>query len=319
MRQLSSFFDNPFLRLVQEVGVEKFRKFFEKHIQLTTAKNGGGEYTQIITDSNAKYSQFYDSYLLEDTSSSIQQGLTITVDNIIEEFKSSVKQQEGLIRSKFNVGTPEYEEFFPNGITEYTGSKKEDVQTLMERVVNRGTAHVLELGQPFVDLFTDILNRYTAGRTAQLQKIGETKDLDTQTDQFQIDGADQLFHNLLFIADNFRNQPEIVTDFFDESFISSGGGEEKEIYTGTVAENVTHTIVEDVFSDDPEIVLSNTGTTDLMFCLAPTAETACTAGITIAPDESQTVNASELGDISYTFLNVTNLSSDIEGEYSVSI
>ena len=75
MRQLSSFFINPFIRLIARVGVEKFRKFFEKHIQLTTAKNTGGEYTQIIADSNAKYSQFYDSYLLEDTSSAIQQGI----------------------------------------------------------------------------------------------------------------------------------------------------------------------------------------------------------------------------------------------------
>ena len=225
MRQLSSFFINPFLTLVKEVGVEKFRKFFEKHIQLTTAKNAGGEYTQIITDSNATYSQFYGNYLLEDTSFVIQQGLTITVDNIIAEFKSGVKQQEGLIRSNFNVGTPEYEEFFPLGITEYTRADKENVLTMMERMVNRGTAYLAQLGQPFVDLFTDILSRYSAARTAQLQKMGTTKDLDTQTDQFQIEGADQLFHNLLFIADNFRNQPEIVTDFFDESIVASGSGD----------------------------------------------------------------------------------------------
>ena len=151
MKQLSSFFINPFIRLVNEVGVEKFRKFFEKHIQLTTAKNTGGEYTQIITDSNATYSQFYGNYLLEDTSFVIQQGMTITVDNIIAEFKSGVKQQEGLIRSNFNVGTPEYEEFFPLGITEYTGADKENVLTLMERMVNRGTAYLAQLGQPFVD------------------------------------------------------------------------------------------------------------------------------------------------------------------------
>lgn len=226
MRQLSSFFVNPFIRLVDEVGVEKFRKFFEKHIQLTTAKNAGGEYTQILADSNAKYLQFYDSYLLEDTSYVIQQGMTITVDNIIAEFKADVKQQEGLIRSNFNVGTTEYEEFFPQGITEYTGADKENVLTLMERMVNRGTAYLVQLGQPFVDLFTDILSRYSVARTAQLQKIGTTKDLDTQTDQFQIEGADQLFHNLLLIVDNFRNQPERVRDFFDESIVASGSGDD---------------------------------------------------------------------------------------------
>lgn len=115
-------------------------------------------------------------------------------------------------------------EFFPHGITEYTEAAKENVLTLMQRMVGRGTAHVAELGQPFVDLFTDILTRYSAARVAQLQKIGTTKDLNTDTDAFQLQGADQLFHNLLFIADMFRNQPDIVSDFFDESFVGDAGG-----------------------------------------------------------------------------------------------
>ena len=93
----------------------------------------------------------------------------------------------------------------------------------------------------------------------------------------------------------------------------------KDIYTGTVGENVTHTIVEDVFSDDFEIELTNVGTTDLMFCLSATEGEACTDGITVASGTSQTVNASELGDVSNTFLNVTNLSPDTEGSYSVAM
>jgi len=160
---------------------------------------------------------------------------------------------------------------------------------------------------------------FNTARTSQLALMGELEGMkDVSIEKRDVIEV-QLMKNILFIAFNNVGNVEAMNTYFDQSFIRSVEPDEKEIYTGTVAENVTQSVIEEPFTDDPEIVLSNTGTTDLMFCLAPTAETACTAGITIAPDESQTVNASELGDISYTFLNVTNLSSDTEGEYSVSI
>jgi hypothetical protein len=93
----------------------------------------------------------------------------------------------------------------------------------------------------------------------------------------------------------------------------------KDIYTGTVAGGETVNIMEKEFTDDDEIELTNVGTTDLMFCLAPSAIDACADGITLASGTSQTVNASELGDVSNTFLNVTNLDPATEGSYSVAM
>ena len=56
-----------------------------------------------------------------------------------------------------------------------------------------------------------------------------------------------------------------------------------------------------------------------MFCLSATEGEACADGITVASGTSQSVNASELGDVSNTFLNVTNLDPATEGSYSVAM
>ncbi|MBL7129748.1 MAG: hypothetical protein ISS16_12315 [Ignavibacteria bacterium] len=93
----------------------------------------------------------------------------------------------------------------------------------------------------------------------------------------------------------------------------------KEIYTGTVGGGLTVTVIEKDFTGDFLIELTNIGTTELMFCLSAAEGEACTAGITVASGTSQTVNASELGDVSFTFLNVTNLDPATEGSYSVAM
>ena len=92
-----------------------------------------------------------------------------------------------------------------------------------------------------------------------------------------------------------------------------------DIYTGPVGGGLTVTIVEKDFTGDFVIELTNVGTTDLMFCLSATEGEACAVGITVASGTSQSVNASELGDISNTFLNVTNLDLATEGSYSVAM
>ena len=112
----------------------------------------------------------------------------------------------------------------------------------------------------------------------------------------------------------YRNEPAKYN-----MFIIPAEKGHKDIYTGTVGANVTHSVIEMPFSDDIVIELTNVGTTDLMFCLSATEGEACTAGITVASGTSQTVNASELGDVSNTFLNVTNLDPATEGSYSVAM
>ena len=59
--------------------------------------------------------------------------------------------------------------------------------------------------------------------------------------------------------------------------------------------------------------------TDLMFCITTDETTACGSGVQVNAGGSSTVSASDLGDPSNMYLNVTNLSPDTEGSYKVTI
>jgi len=168
--------------------------------------------------------------------------------------------------------------------------------------------------QPMIDEILTIHGLLTSSDSDQEVKK-ETRSVDAET---RVESYNALYEKGSDICESgqyiFRSDPAKYNMFIIP--VEKG---HKDIYTGTVAENVTHSIIETPFSDDPEIELTNTGTTDLLFCLSATEGEACTEGITVASGTSQTVNASELGDVSYTFLNVTNLSPDTEGSYSVAM
>lgn len=95
----------------------------------------------------------------------------------------------------------------------------------------------------------------------------------------------------------------------DKGSSASGGGD----MGGTA-----NTIVKQ-FQPTAELKLESKGSTDLIFCFAPDAVTACAEGVTVPAGESVTVQAIELGDTANEYLNVTNLSPDQAGSWKVSI
>ncbi len=73
------------------------------------------------------------------------------------------------------------------------------------------------------------------------------------------------------------------------------------------------------FQPTDELKVESTGSTDLMFCFAPDAVTACAEGVVVIAGESVTVQASELGDTANQYLNVTNLDAGQEGSWKVTL
>ena len=143
----------------------------------------------------------------------------------------------------------------------------------------------------------------------------ETRTVDTET---RITAYNTLYEKGADICESgqyiFRSVPSKYNMFIIP--VEKG---HKDIYTSTVGGGLTVTIVEKDFTGDFVIELTNIGTTDLMFCLSATEGEACADGITVASGTSQSVNASELGDVSNAYLNVTNLDPATEGSYSVAM
>ena len=100
--------------------------------------------------------------------------------------------------------------------------------------------------------------------------------------------------------------------------LPEGGSDEQHTFTGTVAPGETENAVERTFNTDDEVTIEAQDA-DLEYGLMLNADdtVAPGSGITVPAGTSQTVTASQLGDVTQNhFLNVTN-NSGVEGSYKV--
>ena len=227
MINLETLFKNHFN--TSKVSDNNFQKFADINIQRLAENNSGGEFTTLIADTTAAYTDYYGSISDENTKSALQQGLTITMNNAVEAFKKAVSQKEGIVRGNFGKESAEYQEFFPHGASEYSQATLANIEMLMDNFVNASNNHVGVLGIPFLTEFQDCRTNYTSARDAQLQKIADVAETKTASHQNRDVLELQLHKNLHTIATMFPGDVDRCMDFFDQSFIRpSESGDEEE-------------------------------------------------------------------------------------------
>lgn len=217
MQNLIVFFKNIFD--TKEISDNNVRKYAEDQLQRMIANNPAGIYNQLITDTSNAYTGYFGAITDEDSITAMKEGSTISMNNSLTSFQKDASQKEGIIKGTYAKDSSIYQEFYPHGIMEYTRAGLGNVGMLMERMVTASTAHLADLGQPFVDLFTNHRNTFNAVRTAQLNLIGTVagkKDVSVTTrDVIEI----QLMKNVLFIGFNNIGNLEAVNTYFDQSII----------------------------------------------------------------------------------------------------
>jgi len=225
---METFFKNHFN--TKEISDDNLRKFAEIHLQRMAAKNGGGEFTTMITDTTTAYTNYFGSMSDEDIKFAIQQGLTIAVNNAVENFKKAVSQKEGLVRATFGKDSREYQEFFPLGVTEYSKATLQNVEMLMQRFVGAANRYSVQLGAALETEFQGYLTAFTSARTSQLLKLGEVADSKTDTSFKRDDVENELMKNVHLIGAMYVGDINTCMDFFDQSFVRDGsnGGDEEE-------------------------------------------------------------------------------------------
>ena len=223
---METFFKNHFN--TKEISDENLRKFAEIHLQRMSAKNGGGAFTTMITDTTTAYTNYFGSINDEDTKFAVQQGLTIAMNNAVENFKKAVSQKEGLVRATFGKDAPEYQEFFPLGVTEYSKATLQNVEMLMQRFVDAANRFTVELGATLATEFQGYLTAFRTARTSQLLKIGEVVDSKTDTSFKRDDVENELMKNVHLIGAMFVGDINTCMDFFDQSFVRDSKESEDE-------------------------------------------------------------------------------------------
>ena len=315
MLDLRNFFKNHFNS--SQVSDDNLRKFAEDHLQRLTANNTGNLYTSLLADTQVLYDDFNTIIKKEDQTFSQQQGKTLTTDNVISDFVQMVSRKEGAVRSEFGKDSPEYQEFFPNGLSEYHQVSKANAEMLMERMKNAGQTYIAQLGQNFVTIFDTFFTQYITARQQQLQTIAKVGALKSDAEIAREKLTNQLMRNLLIISADFIGYTDRLDDYFDQSIVRRVNSKNDGTVVSLAPANSITNIESQGLTQTTEVTFHNLSNVPLRIGMSSdNVSLPANIGLTIAPNSTELTTISSLGNPNDTFLNVENLS-NINADYEV--
>ena len=194
-------------------------------------QNESNLYTTTISDTLAAYSAFFGVLTNADTADAIQKSRTKSMQLIFTDFKTKVSDAENLVAYKLKKDSPAYQEFFPQGVTEYSKSNLENVETLMERIVAAFETHNAILGTEILEEFRRMKVLFIAARGIQLSQKAKVSDASGDADTTGLALQLQLTSNVHTTALKNIDNPDAATLFFDQSILDLGNSSTEEVTT----------------------------------------------------------------------------------------
>ncbi len=219
MRDLSSFFENPFVRT--KIGRDRKKVFGEDTIQRITLQNTGGQFTDLLEQTITVQTAFFGGITNLATVNAIREARTQAVDNVMKKFVT----RNSRLNAFFVAGEVDkedvYLEFFPQGVQAFTREvNKENIEQKMQAMVTAITNNTeVAGGAGVLKEYQDFLTSYKKAREAQLAKIGESTSGIASVEDTEAAWDDQMFSNLLTFAKLNRNKPETVKLYMDQSLL----------------------------------------------------------------------------------------------------
>lgn len=324
MIKFDTFFRNHFdSDLISD---DRMDLFSQDHIARLKTNNPGDIFLPLIAPTEKAFNDYYTAKTSESFLSAQKEAATVNVDIYAKEFNDLVSMKEGIIRGTWGKDSAQYQEFYPQGITEYNRATRANLNDLMDRYLQTATKYTADLPANFVDTFTTVINNYKSSRDTQLGKIGTVTGDKLTTAQNRDVLETQLMYNLLFIAKENIGNPAARKVYFTQHLIERAGkaGDNEiipgEPLIGTVAPLASEEIMHGGFDGNTEFTFANTGTVALQFYTAnlPTDPVPGTV-LEVAAGEQATAFASELGSEENLFLMVWNADEDIEGGFEVGV
>ena len=319
MINLEVFFYNHFD--TERISDDKLDLFTQDHLERLRANNPSNVYDVMIAATQKAYTDYYSAKTTESFELAQKEASTINVDTYAKEFQKLVSMKEGIIRGTWGIESSVYQEFYPNGLTEYSNAIRANMNELMDRYLQTATKHTAELPAGFVEAFTDIINNYKTHRQAQLNQMGTVSGDKLATSENRDALETQLMSNLLVIANNNIAKPAATKVYFSQHFVerTNHSATDDNTIKGTIEQEQILELWYDNFDNTTEFSFKNTGETRLQFYTAllpsdPIPETF----LEIQAGETATALAFELGAADNKYLMVYNPNVEAEGSYEVS-
>lgn len=221
MIDLIKYFQIPFQD--PEISFDEILLFTEDHLaRLKQQDSDGpdaGDFTSLIEATQPLYDAFNNAMSQRDEVTASREGGTMTKDQALEAFQLHVRRREGTIKGEFGKPSPQYEEFFPRGLSEYSRATMATAEVLMDRMVTKTTKYQAQLGATLVTEFTTLRTAYTTARAAQLNQKGDVSGAADLRWNTRTALEKQTTTNLMTIAIKYLGQPEKLPLFFNQTLL----------------------------------------------------------------------------------------------------
>lgn len=321
MIRISRFFENLFDD--KEISVGELTNFSSDHIERLRANNPASEFDQLLEDTETKHNALETAVNALGTDTAQREGRTKDMNEVVADFKKSVSRVEGLISYTFGRQSGTYQEFYPQGITEYTNMTIEQAEELIKRFSTAVDNHGPELPSGVVAEFQQHLADYQAARTEQLKEKGEVGGSRDEVRKAQLALQLQLTVNVLTIALKFSNDTEKADVYFDQSLLNDAAGQPISRISGSVNGNTISGIDYDSELVENETLItfrnaSSNATLEFYFTENAGDEPG-TLKVQVGPENETIISAAEVGfDATKVILQVKNLDA-IAADWEVEI
>jgi hypothetical protein len=314
MRQLFKYFQILFLSM--QLSRERLKLFTEDHIQKLTANNPGGIFTAILTAVTNAYTAYYGDLSNEAVLDAVKQGKTVAMNASRDAVEKYIREGENLIAYTYRDNPAVYQEFYPQGMTEYYKADLPTFGTIADRFKSALTTHAADFTLLFVSDYNTLFNTFTANRTAQLLAFGnlggEREELATTKE----DLAKQLTTNLLTIALQYVGDEDKADVYFNQGILNAAFAEADRKVTKEINPGELQNAFDNVSNPEVQLSFKNEWESDLIVGFMPDA-TGVPTQVTVPAGNEVTLNASEFGWTTVNkFLNVKNASL-AAGKYTV--
>jgi hypothetical protein len=288
-----------------------------------TAANGGGDYTTLITLITPLIVTFGTEIGEVDVALTIQLGKTMTNDQAKAAFGLTMKEKQGVIASALGGFTaPEYLEFYPSGLMEYTEARKSQMPMLTSRVKVAATANSVALGAPLTTLLQSFETLWTNSRTDQEAQKGVVDDNRTERSGARVALELGMLTTVHTIAAKFPGDIDACNNFFAFRMLFPHGHKKTQTFVGDLVPDGGRGIVNATFTDSMVIDIHNPDdNADIIVAIVHTKDSKPgPLAKRVKPHKSLRVKPSELGDITNdTWLVVYNASDVNDGSYLVKV
>ncbi len=231
MVQVETMFKNPFSS--DEITPNRLHVFADDVVGKLDADNANGEFNGIINNINTASQNLKDELGDVETTVAVQKGKTLTVNDVIKEFKTYMSDNEGVIaKAVGGKKKPAFLEFYPQGVSQYSNITKTKIDSVLDQVFNAADNNKVAIGKDLEKELKAFKADYTAARKLQVNQKGTVKDnrVDKTNNRKALEIA--LLQATYTVGNSFTGDVAKCSSFFNFSLLYAvSGGKKAKVVT----------------------------------------------------------------------------------------